>query len=112
MGFHQAQEIFAPTLLLMRDQHKWTKSEVNLQYDIPHHCCVDSACSKKLVVVMRKIYLRQTKEGFKKSSSMIHNRKVLPRRNQDQVLPAALRLLREGPVGGCRSCSSSSSCTG
>ena len=47
---------------------------------------------------MRKIYLRQTKEGFKKSFSMIQNRKVLPRRNQDQVLPAALRLLREGPV--------------
>ena len=71
----------------MCDQHKWTKSEVNRQY----HCCVDGACSKKLVVVMRKIYLRQTKEGFKKSASMIQNRKVLPRRNQDQVLPAALR---------------------
>ena len=49
---------------------------------------------------MRKIYLRQTKEGFKKSSSMIQNRKVLPRRNQDQVLPAALRSLQEGPTAG------------
>ena len=57
--------------------------------------CEKGACSKMLhkqVVVLERIFLRQAKEDSK--------RRCYQEGFQDQVLPAVLRLLQEGPAGG------------